>query len=220
MAGTDKPPYNHKKIAKQSPHKGVSISKTGIQISLDRVPVKAEKSGTGFVYLVIDCSGSMAVYEKLDQAKRRAVDFARKARPKGYSVGLVQFSDVAIHICKPQREISVLEQHLKNLTASGGTNMGDGIRLAKQNLKNNPGVLTMLVVTDGMPNSQEDALAAAREAKNQGIDIIAIGTDDADVAFLKAIASRSDLATKVSRKQLGQAIVDAAKMLPDPRSRQ
>jgi len=219
MAGTDKSPYNRKEIAKQSPDKGVSVSQTGIRISLDHGPVKGETSGIGFVYLVIDCSGSMSAYDKLKQAKERAVDFATEAKSKGYSVGLIKFDDIASHICEPQKEISILEQDLRELDAGGTTNMGDAIRLAGRSLKNRGGTLAMLIVTDGMPNSQEDALVAAREAKKEGIDIIAIGTDDANFAFLKKIASRAELATKVSRAQLGQAIAEAAKMLPGPGSR-
>ena len=48
----------------------------------------------------------------------------------------------------------------------------------------------------------------------QGIDIIAFGTDDADRAFLEKIASRSDLAVKVSSAQLESGIAGAARMLP------
>jgi len=59
----------------------------------------------------------------------------------------------------------------------------------------------------------------AGEAKNAGIEIITIGTDDADEEFLRLLASRKELATKVIREQLGQAIADAAKMLPAPKKR-
>jgi len=53
-------------------------------------------------------------------------------------------------------------------------------------------------------------------AKERGIEIIAIGTDDADKDFLSRLASRSDLMVKVSRELLGQSIASAAKMLPGP----
>jgi len=41
-----------------------------------------------------------------------------------------------------------------------------------------------------------------------------IGTDDADKGFLKRLASRSDLATHVSSKNLHAAITDASRFLP------
>jgi len=67
-----------------------------------------------------------------------------------------------------------------------------------------------------MPNSPGDpqsSLKAGEFAKSQHIDIIAIGTDDADQTFLKELASRSELGIKVSRENLEQIITSSVKLL-------
>ena len=72
----------------------------------------------------------------------------------------------------------------------------------------------MVVITDGMPDHEEKALDAARDAKERGIDIITVGTDDADRVFLEKLASRKDLVVVVKSEQLGEGITSAAGMLP------
>ena len=75
----------------------------------------------------------------------------------------------------------------------------------------------MVIVTDGMPNGQGDpmsTLKAGEDAKRNGIDIITIGTDDADQEFLKRLASRKDLGVKVQSKHLEKTITDSVRLLP------
>jgi len=110
-----------------------------------------------------------------------------------------------------------LQKCLNTIDTGGTTNMGRGIRLANAKLIGLSGQLCIVIVTDGMPNSRQNAITLANEAKRAGIEIIAIGTDDADQEFLRQIASRTDLAIKVAHEQLGQAIADSAKMLPAPK---
>jgi Ca-activated chloride channel family protein len=72
---------------------------------------------------------------------------------------------------------------------------------------------TLVVVTDGIPDNPPSVLDIAARAKASGVEIIAIGTDDADKDFLDKLASRSDLSVKASREMLAQSIASAAKML-------
>ena len=80
--------------------------------------------------------------------------------------------------------------------------------------QNKKGLLVMVIITDGVPDSQVEALTEAEQAKKKGIEIITIGTDDADSNFLKKIASRANLGVKVTREQFKEGITSAAKMLP------
>ena len=164
-------------------------------------------------YLVIDCSTSM-VGTKLAEAKKGAMEFTKDALTKGYSVGLIQFASEAKLICEPETKISALHLYIEKLLAKGSTNMTEGIKLAMNKLGTRKGLNAMVVVTDGEPDDPNSALDVAHQAKAKGIDIIAIGTDDADRDFLSKLASRTDLAVMVSRDQLGQGIASAAKMLP------
>lgn len=196
----------------------VNIAKIKQKEVLDRIRKRSadivrKAASEASVYLVVDCSGSMAG-QKLTQAKKGAVDFAEDARRKGYSVGLIRFSSIATHLCEPQGQISVLNRYLRAMDANGSTNMTDAILLALQNLRDRKEHRAMVVVTDGMPDSPSTALESARQAKANGIDILTIGTDDADRDFLAKLASRTGLAVKVAREQLGQGIASMAKMLP------
>ena len=166
-----------------------------------------------FVYLLLDTSGSMEG-QNLVQAKRGAINFAEDARSKGYARGLIQFSSTATHLCEPQRDILVLNQYLERIYADGSTNMTDAILLALQKMSDRKGYRAVVIVTDGMPDSQETALEAAQEAKANGIDILTIGTDDADRDFLAKLASKTELSVKVSSDRLEQGVTSMAKMLP------
>jgi len=191
----------------------VSLTKDGIRIQREKRPVRGELIKVGFVYLVIDCSGSMEG-QKLEQAKRGALSFAKDASTKEYSTGLIQFESIATHLCEPQRDVEILRQRLERIEASGTTNMADAIQLATKKLKNKAGFRVMVIVTDGMPDDEQKALEAAKQAKSKGIDIITLGTDDADEEFLEKLASRDELNIMVSRDQLEQGIASTVKMLP------
>ncbi len=94
--------------------------------------------------------------------------------------------------------------------------MTAAMQLAVEELTGVNGMRAIVVVTDGMPDNPATVLSVAQRAKESGIEIIAIGTDDADRDFLNKLASRSDLMIKVSRELLGESIASAAKMLPSP----
>jgi len=190
-----------------------TIFQGGIKIKRGGKPISGELIKVGFVYLVLDCSWSMEG-QKLEQAKRGALSFARDALTKEYSTGLVQFESIASHLCEPQRDIEILGQYLRKIEAGGSTNMADAIRLAAKKLRDKAGFRVMVIVTDGMPDDEEKALKAAKQAKSNKIDIITIGTDDADEEFLKKLASKKELNVIVSNNQLEQGIVSTVKMLP------
>lgn len=193
---------------------GITVSRSGIEIKHLGKPINFEIPSMGFVYLVIDCSTSMDAGDKLHQAKTGAADFAKDAFRKGYLVGLIKFDSSATHLCEPVKEIQMLGKHLQQIWIGGSTNMAEAIKLARQNLEKKTGPRAMVIVTDGAPDSRTDALDEAQQTKENGIDIITIGTDDADVDFLKKLASRTDLGVKVSREQFGASITAAAKTLP------
>lgn len=193
----------------------VAISQKGIEISHRGEPISGTAS-TGYVYLLVDCSASMEG-DKIKQAKRGALNFAKDALVKGYFTGLLRFDSLAKLVCEPYKDLSVLEKVIAKLEVGDTTHMAKAINLAYSLLKNLSGSRVIVIVTDGMPNGQGDpisTLKAGEEAKRNGIDIIAIGTDDADQDFLKRLASRSELGVKVESKRLEKTITDSAKILP------
>jgi len=203
-------------IARQQSDGRAAISEHGIEIRYKGKPVDAKEIHGGYVYLVVDCSGSMEG-DKLNQAKKGALNFAKDALIKGYYTGLIRFDSSASLLCEPQRETSALERCLKQLETGDTTNMAEAINLAHTQLKGISRSRVMVIITDGMPNGPDDpeaSLRAGERAKKDGIDIITIGTDDADHSFLKKLASRSELGIKVSSKQLQQTITASVRMLP------
>jgi len=169
----------------------------------------------GIVYLVVDCSGSMEGY-KMDQAKQGILEFAQDAIKKDYPVGLIKFSSTATHLCEPKSNVEDLSAYLDDMDANGSTNMAAAIAMANEHLNDTRYTRVMVIVTDGRPDRTQFALQAGQIAKNEGIDIITIGTDDADVSFLKKLATNEDFGSKVSSEQFAKAIGSAHLLLPDP----
>jgi Mg-chelatase subunit ChlD len=71
----------------------------------------------------------------------------------------------------------------------------------------------VVVVTDGQPNSCEDALRSAAVLKQRGIEILCIGTDDADKAFLDQLATRKELALHVVADNIRTSIGQVTRLL-------
>lgn len=180
------------------------------EVSGERVGISPYR---GLVYLLIDCSTSM-YGEKIEQAKRGSLGFAQDALKKGYSVGLIKFSYDSEHILEPSVDLGALSGSVERLLAEGSTNMAAAINDAIIRLRDGLGERVICVVTDGMPNDGQLTLNIAREAKSLSIDIMTIGTDDANLSFLEQLATRKELSVKVERLQLQQAITDMAKLLP------
>lgn len=193
-------------------NKKMAVSRGGIEIHYQNKPSYSESNA--FVYLLLDSSGSMGDGQKLVQSKSGALKFAKEAISKGYRVGLIKFESCAIHLCDPQSDLSVLDSALANMNAGGSTEMTGAIRLATQKLLEKGPLRVICIVTDGFPDDPQTALDAARRAKENGIDIITVGTDNADKNFLEKLATRKELGIKVPRDQLEKTIVSTANMLP------
>lgn len=197
----------------------ISITRTGIEIRHEGKPIKGSADVPGYVYLIIDCSSSMYGL-KLQQAKKGASNFAKEALTKNYLTGLIKFDSHAKLIIEPCKDISCIETSIETLEVGETTNLGEAIYLSCNLLKSLSGPKTIVIITDGMPNSDGDpnaSLKAGDFAKSQQIEIIAIGTDYADQDFLKKLASKSELGMKVSSEKLEQSITSSVKLLPGNR---
>ena len=194
-----------------------SITVGGETVSTQGKPVDIHlEAQQAYVYLIMDCSGSMSG-NKLEQAKQGIAEFAADALKSEYRVGLIGFDTTARHLCEPVRDIQMLMPGVRALQAGGSTNMVDAIRLAHDKLRKLEGTRVIVIATDGMPDDALAALKAAQQAKNDKIDFIAIGTDDANQRFLQKLATRKELGAKVAKEVFGKAIASASNLLPPPR---
>ena len=100
----------------------IIVSDNSVEIQRGGKSVNSDSLINGYVYLVIDCSGSMAG-EKIEQAKRGAIDFSKSAQNKGYSSGLITFADHAKYHIEPQRDYKALIPIINNISIDGSTNM-------------------------------------------------------------------------------------------------
>jgi Mg-chelatase subunit ChlD len=161
--------------------------------------------------LLIDTSGSMAG-NKISQAKQGATDFARSANLRGFAAGLAVFGDRAAMVCDPTFEANTFQKKIARVNVGivgNSTNLAAGLQLANKFVNLN----AVVVVTDGQPDSQGNALRAADALKQRGIDILCIGTDDADRLFLAKLATRNDLAMHVDSQNLGKSIEQSSQLL-------
>jgi Mg-chelatase subunit ChlD len=164
------------------------------------------------VLLLIDTSGSMAG-AKIQQARNGAIDFARSAIGKSYATALAIFADRAAMVCNPTTDSAKFANKIARVDVGlvgGSTDLAAGLVLAGKLRE----LSSVVVVTDGRSNDNHAALQIGATLKNRFIDIICIGTDDADKDFLGRLATRADLATHVSSKNLRAAITDASRFLP------
>ncbi|HUD11713.1 MAG TPA: vWA domain-containing protein, partial [Candidatus Saccharimonadia bacterium] len=153
------------------------------------------------VYLLIDCSSSMEG-NPMRQAKDGALHFADDSRERGYRVGLIRFADNANALQNPETGFT---DAVQSLVAFGTTNLAEAIDLAIEHLvREAVGQKVMCVVTDGMPDSERKALAQARRAAQNDIQIMVIGTSGADRKFLAKLATASSLSNYVSQDNLEQ----------------
>ena len=141
------------------------------------------------IALVIDCSGSM-YGDKLSDAKKAAIRFLDDIDPS-FQVGLVSFQIQAKLEMNLTENFSELSQTINNLSAGGGNNDEGAIAIARdQVLVNSQNMKVLVLLADGRPTDMNAMLREADHAKQQDIQLIAIGVgDDVDSNLLKQVAS-------------------------------
>jgi Ca-activated chloride channel family protein len=178
----------------------------------------------GTVMLSVDVSGSMQATDvspsRLEATKAALRDFV-KQQPKGVNIGLVAFSDTASLLQPPTADKDLLLRSIGQLQPERGTDIGDGLRVALDALRQNadlppaaakPAVTatatpapaaqspgTVVLLSDGESNTGPQPLDVAREAATQGVrvDTVGIGTSGGIVLHIQgqSILTRLDEST-------------------------
>jgi len=141
------------------------------------------------VILAVDVSRSMKATDvsptRLDAARAAAKSFLAEV-PAKFRVGVVSFATRAVVGVPPTADRSLVEESLDTLSPGEGTAIGDAVSLSLnlgQKQREADGVVpprAILLISDGARDGGRiDPLAAAEQAKKQGVPVytILVGTD-------------------------------------------
>ncbi len=139
------------------------------------------------VFLLIDVSASMSG-EPLIHARMAAREFLDQCDFNSTEVGLIAFSDRAILHTEATDDPGKVLSGIARLEPGGTTNLTDALVLACDHLRSEDRTRYIVILTDGYPDAPRSAAERAEIAR-QGIEIVAIGTGNADRDYLKRLAS-------------------------------
>lgn len=160
--------------------------------------------------LVLDASGSMAGSEA--EVRRGACSFAREALQTS-AVGVIRFGcSVSVDVAPSRVNDDVLGACNSYRANLGGTVLVPALETGERLLGAHR-VRTIVLVSDGTPADSSRSIALARELRDKGVRIVAIGTTGADAAFLASIAGDPSRSKLVTRGQLASAISDVTRLL-------
>lgn len=182
-----------------------SVSSASTQTS----QTASSQSDTSATVLVMDTSGSMddavssgSSRTKMDMAKEASTALVNQlsgmnALADGaytYAVGIVTFDSTADIVFYPSASNTSGElSAISSISASGGTEILEGLQEGIDSLASSTGEKTMILLSDGKDStSDETILAKAREAAGEGIRIFTVGfgrQGDLDEDLLRSIAS-------------------------------
>ncbi len=143
------------------------------------------------IFLLIDGSASMAGHP-LMEAQQAARAFLDKCDFTAVEVGLIAFSDQVVLQCEATSNARKVQAALVRLEADGTTNLSDALEMARERLSARDRRRYIVILTDGYPDSTQAAVDQAKLARDEGIEIVAIGTGDADLEYLRRLASTQE----------------------------
>ncbi len=162
---------------------GGALIGEGLLVATRSVPTASNAIGPRSICLVIDSSGSMRS-GKLLEVQAAAKSFTQRQDLSRNSIALVQFANDAKLAVPITSHLGQIERAIDQMYADGSTAMNLGLQVAEEALSTASSPRHILLFTDGQPTWPSLALSAARSIRRRGIQIVAIGTGDADRGFL------------------------------------
>jgi Mg-chelatase subunit ChlD len=140
------------------------------------------------LFLLLDVSASMTA-QPLVEAQTAAREFLSKCDLTRMEVGLISFSTLVALQSVATSNARRLQAAINRLEAEGSTNLTDALEMARGQLVSSDRKRYIVILTDGYPDAPESAIEQALAAREQGIEIVAIGMGDADRDYLRRLAS-------------------------------
>jgi molecular chaperone DnaK (HSP70) len=164
------------------------------------------------IYLLIDVSSSMDG-EPLAEAQAAARAFLERCDFTAAEVGLISFSDQVTLQAEATDNARKVQAAIARLEADGTTNLSDALVLARQKLASRDRARYVVLLTDGYPDAAENAVWEAALTREEGIQIVAIGTGDADREYLRRLSNTDEGAIFARQGELVQAFGHIARVI-------
>ncbi len=143
------------------------------------------------IYLLIDVSASMAG-NPLFEAQAAARAFLDKCDFTTTEVGLVSFSDEVTLQAEATDNARRVQAAIARLEADGTTDLSGALEVARNKLNRLDRTRYIVLLTDGYPDAAGAAVEQAALARGEGIGIVAIGTGEADLDYLRRLSSTEE----------------------------
>jgi molecular chaperone DnaK (HSP70) len=166
------------------------------------------------VYLLIDVSASMAGFP-LVEAQTAAREFLDRCDFTTMEVGLISFSSQVTMQAEATDNVRRVQAAIARLEPDSSTNLTDALALARSSLAAADRTRYIVVLTDGYPDSPESAVEESTRARDEGIEIVAIGMGDADLEYLRRIASSEQGSIFAHAGELVQAFGHIARVIAE-----
>ncbi len=182
------------------------------EVNREDLRVKMRKTKTSFlIILVVDSSGSMNVYDRVEAAKGAAFSILTASYPKRDYVGIIMFkSSQAEVLMQPTKHLILGKRYLRDLPSTGKTPLAAGLYKALKVIENERikiglTVPIVVVVSDGHanvplnPNAsiEKELKAISKLFTERGVHLISIDTErvsnrfSPDVGYMKMIAENA-----------------------------
>jgi Mg-chelatase subunit ChlD len=166
------------------------------------------------VLLLFDVSASMTG-QPLVEAQTAANEFLSRCDFTTMEVGLISFSTLVALQSPATNNVRRLHAAVHRMEAQGSTNLTDALELARGQLVAGDRKRYIVILTDGYPDAPESAVDQALAARKQGIDIVAIGTGDADRDYLSRLASSEQASIFARSGELVQTFGHIARVIAE-----
>ena len=166
------------------------------------------------VFLLIDVSASMTGQPLVEaQTAAAGVSLEVRLHDDGSRLDLVfEPGDAPIG---GDQNVRRLHAAVNRIEAEGSTNLTDALEMARGQLVAADRKRYIVILTDGYPDAAESAVEQALAAQKQGIEIVAIGTGDADRDYLRRLASSQQASIFARSGELVQTFGHIARVIAE-----